>query len=142
MVWPYNSIMNTIEKCYALGAEARKTTSSWREAMMTVDIPANADLGCLIAMQAGYLGQPMPYKVTGWRYGHIPACGQSRNFADDRLEPGISLMETDCGLKTQDGISGLFIAASGRPVVRVEGYLNTVATGSDGEPLVFWAKEI
>jgi hypothetical protein len=94
----------------------------------------------MTALEAGFTGKEMPRLVTGWRYGNIPSCGYSYNYADDRPEGGVSLMETDCGLKTADALSALFISAN-RPVVKVEGWLNTVERGSDGEPLVMWAEK-
>jgi hypothetical protein len=94
--------------------------------------------------EAGLVGAKKPHKVTGWRYGNIPAIGHSYNYRDDRPESGVSLMELDGDMSAYniDEISTMFIAASGRPKVRVSGYLNTVRTGSDGEPLVFDAKNI
>ena len=91
-------------------------------------------------LSAGFLGKEKPYIVTGWRYGNIPQCGYSYNYSADRPENGISLMETDNGLKTDDLLSAEFISI-GRKVVKVIGILNTFQTGSDGEPLV-WDAEI
>jgi hypothetical protein len=92
-------------------------------------------------MAAGLAGAKMPYIVTGWRYGHIPASGLSFNARDDRPESGVSVMAVDGGEEIQDRLSALFIAV-GRPVVQVRGYLNTIARGSDGEPLLLDAGEI
>jgi hypothetical protein len=131
----------TIEKYYEMGKNHSEMYTSVRQAVEY----GEAELMWigteeLIAYEAGLLGCEMPHKVTGWRYGHIPANGHSYNYRDDRAEAGVSLMETDCGLKTADPLMN--VMAGSRPRVRVEGWLNTIKRGSDGEPLVFWAKEI
>jgi len=95
----------------------------------------------LVFLSAGMCGAEMPYMVTGWRYGHVPAIGHSYNYAADRPEQGVSLMAVDGGQTAVDLISTAFLSA-GRPVVRVRGYLNTIETGSDGEPLLLDAVEI
>lgn len=94
-----------------------------------------------LCYDAGCRGAEMPHYVTGWRYGHLPSSGHSYNYADDYAEGGVSLMEVDGGDKTQNLISALYIGVD-RPIVKVAGWLNTLKHGSDGEPLVFWAREI
>lgn len=95
----------------------------------------------MVIIEAGLRGAEMPREVTGWRYGHVPRCGQSYNARDGFLESGVSVMAVDGGEETQDQISAVFIAP-GRPVIRVRGLLNTIRRGSDGEPLVMDAEEI
>jgi len=92
-------------------------------------------------LSAGFLGKEKPYIVTGWRYGKLPKNGMSYNYAVDRPENGISLMETDNGMKTKNLLSAAFISDN-RKVVKVIGILNTFQTGSDGEPLVWEAEEL
>jgi len=115
--------------------------SSMRDAVMHE--PGLCDLPheLLVCYEAGLRNAEMPYLVTGWRYGDIPACGYSYNYRDDRPEAGVSLMATDCGIKSQDAVSAMFISPN-RPVVRVRGYLHTFRRGSDGEPLVLFADPI
>lgn len=91
-------------------------------------------------LTAGFLGKEKPYIVTGWRYGELPD-GDSYNYAADRPENGVSLMETDNGLKTENLLSAAFISAN-RKVVKVIGILNTIQKGSDGEPLIWDAEKL
>ena len=134
-----------IKEAYELGKRHAEEFDSLDDAyryMPMSDYNAIQDLGLLIAHEAGFVGNEAPRKVQGWRYGKIPASGFSYNYRDNRTEAGVSLMEIDGEETPQDAISAMFIAASGRPVVRVTGWLNTNKRGSDGEPLVFWAEEI
>jgi hypothetical protein len=132
-----------VDQFYAMGQALRLSYRSFRELVMYANLPRECDdMGVMIALQAGFEGREKPYQVRGWRYGHIMSRGRSHNYADDRPEPGVSLMATDCGLTTGDQFSALFIEAKGAPKVRVEGWLNTVKRGSDGEPLVFLAREV
>jgi len=93
--------------------------------------------------ECGYKGYEFPQYVQGWRYGNIPESGQSYNFRDQKPEQGVSVMEV-YGLKNGvvDKISLMFIGAQDRGVVKVEGYLNPFAYGSDGEYLLVDAKEV
>lgn len=95
-----------------------------------------------IAMDIAIQGGDRPYYVEGWRYGNIPSGGTSYNYRDQRFERGLSVMEISGGGRTVDRVSAAFIAASGRPVVRVGGFLNTINVGSDGEPLLLFARAI
>jgi hypothetical protein len=90
--------------------------------------------------EAGVLGHPCPQWVTGWRYGTIPASGHSRNWRDDRWEPGVSIMALDTDTMPQtDGTFALFNAD--RPRVRIGGWLIGLR-GSDGERLVVGAQSL
>ena len=92
--------------------------------------------------ECGRQGCEFPEYVSGWRYGTVPAGGQSYNYRDQRPEHGVSVMEVDgVANGSIDKISMMFIAM-GRPTVYVEGYLNPYANGSDGEYLLVDAKEM
>lgn len=95
---------------------------------------------------AGFNNAEIPSWITGWRYGNIPAEGRSKNYKDDTMEEGVSMMEVTKKdgtiLATQDLISKLWIESDCRKVVKCEGWLNTWTTGSDGEPLLFSVGEI
>jgi hypothetical protein len=131
-----------IEKAYKMGQQHTGIYSSVNEAVDCDPELYKFPVEMMIAYEAGFSGCEMPYTVTGWRYGNIPTSGASHNYAEGKQEAGVSLMEADNGMKTQDALSAMFITAKNRPVVKVTGYLNTVKRGSDGEPLVFWASEI
>ncbi|HUW12293.1 MAG TPA: ATP-binding protein, partial [Anaerolineae bacterium] len=80
-------------------------------------------------------------KVRGWRYGKLSDEGRSRNYREESMERGVSLMALDDGDKTADTVSAMFIEAGNRPVVWCEGYL-LPWRGSDGEPLIIGATEV
>ena len=133
-----------VQMFYNLGLQHALKYRSIYEAINygALDPYLNGDAGEHYAYTAGFEGADMPYKVRGWRYGDIPASGCSYNYREDAPEAGVSLVETACGLKTQDPMTLAHLVAAGRPVVRVEGWLNTARRGGDGEPLVFWARKI
>ena len=140
-------ITDWMNKAYEIGKKLREQYPDYDD-LMTLSMyerPDELDNGWTVTelnfMSAGFLGKEKPYIVTGWRYGKIPSSGMSYNYAADRPENGVSLMETDNGMKSEDLLSAAFISAN-RKVVRVIGILNTFEKGSDGEPLVWEAKEI
>jgi hypothetical protein len=66
----------------------------------------------MVAFESGIRGGDGNFEfVTAWRVGDIPEGGRSTNFTDQRLEPGLSVMETSNGLETQDKFSASFILA-------------------------------
>jgi hypothetical protein len=89
--------------------------------------------------QEGFLGNDLPIYVTGWRYGHIPASGYSRNYRDDYNEAGVSVMSVegmpDRGSKAYEIFNGQ------QERVEVAGWL-LGRYGSDGEYLLIGAEEI
>jgi hypothetical protein len=94
-----------------------------------------------IAYLAGRAGTEPPTWQAGWRYGDMPACGQSRNHVTGDLEWGVSMMAVrDCG-ETGDFLSATF-CASGREVRYYAGWLVTHTAGSDGEPLLVACRPI
>lgn len=136
-------------EAYELGQQLRKEYDDIRD--MFLDERAENLIGWdfngnrSMFLQAGFYGTEIPTWVRGWRYGNIPAEGRSKNYKDDKMEEGISMMEVTLNgetIRTKDEISALFIVADKRKVVECEGWLNTFAKGSDGEPLLFGAKEI
>lgn len=88
---------------------------------------------------AGGAGNPLPSWETGWRYGQLPEGGRSRNFRDDRFEPGVSLAHLDGVGDTSDGTYRLF--NNGGKKVEVAGWL-IIPKGSDGEPILVGAIDI
>lgn len=79
----------------------------------------------------------LPEYKEGWRYGNIPDGGRSYNFAENKPEMGVSMMQVEGGNRAP-GLFSMF--NSGRPKVRVGGY--DIGKGSDGEALLLSAKEI
>lgn len=134
--------MTTREQYYKIGQQAAKDGIKNMRQMVdyNFDLIEYASTTELVFVEAGLLNKEMPYKVTGWRYGNIPERGFSWNYAEDRPESGVSVMEIDGGQSAPDALEYAFFAH--RPIVKITGYLNTVKTGSDGEPLLLDAKLI
>lgn len=90
----------------------------------------------------GIRGWPPPRWVRAWRYGGLPASGQSFNFRDRTTEPGISaafVEGMDEGVNPGAGKAyGVFFGD--RPVVWMEGFLREDVRGGDGEPLLVGAR--
>jgi hypothetical protein len=99
-----------------------------------------------VIFRAGLYAKPIPYLVTGYRLGKIPVSKQSKNHREGWLENGVScLLVKKPGEKITSSDRGYMDAATafygrGR-IYKVKGYLNTVDTGSDGEPLVILPPE-
>lgn len=89
---------------------------------------------------SGFRGHEKPYPVIGWRYGNFNEF--SMNYAEQRPEMGVSMMEVWGVGKTQNLLSAYFISRKRPDIKFVRGYLVTSETGSDGEPLMFLAHEI
>ena len=119
-----------INKFYGMGRDASLNADEIDELMALGD-----DLQ-VISFVAGQKNLPKPHIVTGWRYGNIPASGRSFNHRDGFCEQGVSVMATDEDDETQDKISAFFVEISGKPKIKITGYLNTISKGSDGEPLL------
>jgi len=89
--------------------------------------------------EAGREGCKMPQWRTGWRYGDIPEGGRSKNYRDNTLEQGVSLMAID----GQPPIKTLSeFGVKHRPIICVAGWENPLEVGGDGEPLLIGARRI
>jgi hypothetical protein len=130
-----------ISRIYETGEQAATEFRNMNEWINWGDTPSWWGPEEFAVAEAGFVGAEKPRLVKGWRWGKIPERGFSFNFADGRREMGISVMEVYGGEQTQDMLSALFIS-QGRPRVEVQGWLNVIHTGSDGEPLLMWAEEI
>lgn len=137
------NLQKYIDDAYSQGVVARRMgLTSGEEAMhyeqfwnafQNYDIPERE------SFEAGLRGAEKPYWVNGWRYGDIPSGGYSMNFAEGRPERGISVMGTDDGRTTGD--PGFEMFTRNREIIYVSGFVNTTSTGSDGEPLLMWARK-
>lgn len=129
----------TYEEYYELGQQAqREGYISMCEVAMKTDYLTKNYLSLTenVFFQAGLLNRQMPYKVTGWRLGDIPECGQSYNYKDNEPEAGVSTMATNDGDETINKVSATFIKLDERKKIYITGYKNTIKHGSDGEPLI------
>ena len=100
-----------------------------------------------VVFRAGLYAKLMPSLVIGYRLGKIPVSKQSTNHRDGGLENGIScLFVKKDGEKITSSDHGYIDTATafygqGR-IYKVKGYLNTVETGSDGEPLIIFPARV
>lgn len=92
--------------------------------------------------RAGFNGRE-PELVEAIRYGEVPECGRSINYADNSWEDGVSCVtlireESDRNYKSLYDVT---LGWAGRERITVSGwYLG--GSGSDGEPLIWGAKKI
>lgn len=132
-----------IDSAYALGEKAKQMgVNSMNEAYRNNELFSSLerfDLPENVAFDAAINGKPKPYWVNGWRYGEIPTSGSSKNFTEGIMESGVSVIATDNGLATE-GI-GFEMFTKVKTKIYLSGFLNTKKTGSDGEPLLLWAKK-
>jgi hypothetical protein len=140
---PPDNQRNKIDAAYRLGVMARKEgygspKSTIRDdkyqSQMGFDFPE------FVAFQAGIEGKEKPYWISGWRYGLISDSMRSKNFAESVLESGVSVMALSNGLSTPDVGFELFGMSGNSTKYFVSGFLNTIETGGDGEPLLLWAQ--
>ncbi|MCK9315436.1 MAG: hypothetical protein M0Q48_04750 [Verrucomicrobia bacterium] len=95
----------------------------------------------VVVFRAGLYAKPMPSLVTGYRLGKPPASMQSTNHRDGGRENGVSCLivkqEGEAITNSDRGYMETAKAFYGQGRIhKVFWYLNTVETGSDGEPLV------
>lgn len=132
--------MKQMKKCWKrsweLGAEYAAKYSTEREAVEAM--PANtaayifADRdGCAQFFHAGFVGRE-PEWVEAWRYGEIPECGFSINYAENKWEPGVSVVKIIRAEADEHYSEGTVYAMLGREKIRVAGWWLGL-TGSDGE---------
>jgi len=136
-----------IDEAYSLGEKARLSGySNVKDGYLYYDANfediMNYDKPEMVSFEAGLKGNKKPHWVNGWRYGKIPESGYSTNFAESKLELGVSVMATDNGLSTPDPSFEMFGGSKGnKDKIYISGFLNTNNTGGDGEPLLLWAKK-
>lgn len=139
-----SNLQKHIDDSYALGKVARaQGITSGQEAVRYDEFysaMSGYDTAEFVSFEAGMRGNEKPYWVDGWRYGKVPQSGHSMNFAESRPESGVSAMALSNGVMTNDVGFEMFGGGT-RDIYYVSGFLNTNTTGSDGEPLLLWAKE-
>jgi 8-oxo-dGTP pyrophosphatase MutT (NUDIX family) len=90
------------------------------------------------AFESGLKGLDKPKYVTAIRIGKIPERGQSTNFAEQKMEPGVSVLHLEGEAEKHKGTFEMFNPGK---KIRVAGWLYH-KTGSDGEPLLVRAREL
>jgi hypothetical protein len=90
------------------------------------------------AFESGLKGLDKLKYVTAIRIGKIPERGQSTNFAEQKMEPGVSVLHLEGEAEKHKGTFEMFNPGT---KIRVAGWLHH-QTGSDGEPLLVRAREL
>ena len=133
--------MKELKKCWKksweLGAKYAAMYDSEREAVEAMPfseteyIFADRD-GCAQFFHAGFVGRE-PEWVEAERFGDIPECGFSINWAENQWEPGVSVVKI---IRTEDDAhyaGDTLYNMMGREKIRVAGWWLGLC-GSDGEP--------
>jgi hypothetical protein len=131
------------KELFELGCKIRETfnidnvRAAIREAMMNdfcVDEIEDAiESKYRLFFKAGIIGR-VPEWREGYRFGEIPACGNSTNWATGEQEEGVScvcLNENKCEETVYDSIYGL----QGIEKIKIAGWY-IGGSGTDGEPLL------
>lgn len=134
------------ESFYRLGINAAERFDSEREALEAmigsgeIDYFAVSAVGFDQFFHAGFVGRE-PEWVEAYRYGELPDAGRSINYAEDKWEPGVSVVKIIRGETDEEYADGTLYNMLGREKIRVAGwYLGNV--GSDGEPTLLGCVKI
>lgn len=141
--------MKQLKKCWKrsweLGVEYAKKYNSEREAYeaMPADvlayIVADRD-GCSQFFHAGFVGRE-PEWVEAYRYGEIPECGFSVNWAENKWEPGVSVVKIIRSEADETYADDTLYSMMGRKKIRVAGWWLGL-TGSDGEATLLGCERV
>lgn len=117
-------------KAYELGVKNRGV-SKWD--LPSEDLEMFDSRETALFYSAGREGEPMPRWVVAERYGDIPAGGRSKNYADNRMEGGLSVARLLDGSDNYEWFRSFGGRSRGKVIVA--GWLH-FNRGSDGEPLL------
>jgi hypothetical protein len=101
-----------------------------------------ADDRLAVFFKAGRAGREIPVWAWGWRWGDLPESGKSRNWADDRNEPGVSCIHVEGDDWESSSSTFEMFNKKGRTKVYCAGWTVMHARGSDSEPLLAGAIRI
>lgn len=128
------------QQAYDLGAEMADRFDSEREALNSLSFDQLEDfmaVGYGEFFHAGFIGRE-PEWVTAFRYGEIPEEGRSINWAENKWEPGVSVVAIINDVEDAECLTTKQVVYSmmGRERIIVQGwYLGNY--GSDGEPTLW-----
>lgn len=142
-------MMKTMKKCWQrsweMGAEYATKFATEREAFdaMTMDeldyIAADHD-GCEQFFHAGFIGRE-PEWVEAYRFGEIPESGFSVNWAENKWEPGVSVVKIIRTEADESYADDTLYNMLGREKIRVAGWWLGLS-GSDGEPTLLGCERV
>lgn len=141
--------MKQLKKCWKrsweLGAEYAVKCESEEEAIwrMPADVEAYifADHdGCYQFFHAGFVGRE-PEWVEADRFGDIPESGFSFNWAENKWEPGVSVVTIIRNTRDEAYADNTLYSMLGREKIRVAGWWLGL-TGSDGEPTLLGCERV
>ena len=128
------------QRAYDLGAEMANRYDYEREAIESMTLEQSEDfyiVGFSAFFHAGFVGRE-PEWVMAFRYGDIPEEGRSINWAENKYEPGVSVVDIIDSIEDADRLTmkQSIYTMLGRERVIVQGwYLGNY--GSDGEPTLW-----
>lgn len=134
------------QRAWNLGKEYAKRFDDETSALNAMPMDELEDFACIDGFseffRAGFTGRE-PEWVEAIRYGDIPKCGYSINYADNKREPGVSCIRIIRKQGDEDYNSVYDVTlgiGDDRDKIRIHGwYLGGV--GSDGEPCIWIQKQ-
>ena len=132
------------KRAWMMGQEAAKRFSTEEEANQEMDIDTLEDFvyidGFSAFFHAGFIGRE-PEWVEAIRFGEIPECGYSMNWAEGKAEPGVSCVKIIRSEEDEKEISLYDLMLMDREKIRIAGWWLGLS-GSDGEPTLLGAVKI
>jgi len=123
------------KRLYDIGAKHRDAETFEELMDRTIDETGYLDTEDSIIFRAGWKGQ-FAFEIKEWeRYGTLPECGFSRNYADGSIEAGISVADTEW----KKSLRGKISKCTSRKITRFLGV--QTGWGSDDEPTVIAIEE-
>ena len=141
--------MKQLKKCWRksweLGREYAAKYASEREAVWAMPLSVSEYLfaerdGCAEFFHAGFVDRE-PEWVEAWRYGELPEGCYSVNWAENKYEPGVSVVKIIRNAEDETYPERTTYALLGRDKIRVAGWWLGL-TGSDGEPTLLGCEVI
>lgn len=128
----------TINKYYEMGKEMnKKYMGNLNMCIYSEDCDFMSDVFLSELFDFGWNGLECPVRCEGWRYNEKPDGNRSRNFRDQKMEVGVSMMMvvTENG-ETEECKDKSYEIFNGGEKFNYKGWLLPVK-GTDGEPLIW-----
>lgn len=141
--------MKQLKKCWKkswkLGAEYATQYASEREAVEAMPMNVSDYIfgdndGCAQFFHAGFIGRE-PEWVEAERFGDIPESGFSINWAENKQEPGVSVVKIIRNGQDKSYADETLYGMMGREKIRVAGWWLGL-TGSDGEATLLGCERV
>lgn len=131
-------------RAWETGRKAAQEFDSEMDALNAMDMDTLEDFeyihGFGAFFHAGFVGRD-PEWVEAIRFGEIPECGYSMNWAEGKAEPGVSCVKIIRDESDANDLSLYDVTLMDREKIRVAGWWLGLS-GSDGEPTLLGAVKI